>query len=67
MNKIVSLIFLVIYSHYSYSQTEYKIHCDTQRMENWPGVHSFIYGILNDTLIIFGGRIDGLHEKESGF
>jgi len=30
-------------------------------------LHSFSYGRLNDTLIIFGGRNDGIHGKEKGF
>lgn len=48
-------------------QNDYKFHFDTLRNEKWKGLHSFAYGLTNDTLVIIGGRYDGIHEKESGF
>ena len=62
-------IFLCIVVVFStlHSQINFQLKFDTVRVPSWPGIHSFVYGTVGDTIIVIGGRRDGLHEKESGF
>jgi hypothetical protein len=40
---------------------------DTIIIKNWPNIHSFSYATYDNYVLMFGGRKDGLHAKESGF
>lgn len=63
-----TLIFIVLYFYLSGSFiAQFQIIPDTFKVSNWPAIHSFSYGVFDDRVFIFGGRIDGIHEKESGF
>jgi len=49
------------------AQNPWSILVSRRVADSLIALHSFSYGRLNDTLIIFGGRNDGIHGKENGF
>ncbi len=65
INLIIFCIYLISTS--IYSQFNYSVSIDTFRIPNWPNIHSFTYGIVNESIYMFGGRLDGIHDKNSGF
>ncbi|MEO6190280.1 MAG: T9SS type A sorting domain-containing protein [Saprospiraceae bacterium] len=49
------------------AQFSYTFQMDTIRIAEEARLHSFSYGRIGDSLFIFGGRTDGIHDKASGF
>lgn len=49
------------------AQNQWSILAINRTADPLVALHSFGYGRLNDTLLIFGGRNDGIHGKENGF
>ena len=60
-------VFLWINSIAIQAQSTFEFTVDTIRLPDWPALHSFSFGVYQDKVYIFGGRMDGIHEKESGF
>lgn len=63
---LVSLLFLGTVKNLQ-AQLNGSFLIDTLRISSWPSIHSFAFGSLNDQVLLLGGRIDGIHGKESGF
>lgn len=68
MNKL-NLIFVafVLTNWDLVGQFNYKIKIDSSRIHELMRLHSFAYGRLGDTIYVFGGRKDGVHNKAGGF
>ena len=49
------------------AQFSYTFQMDTLRITEEARLHSFTFGQIGDSLFIFGGRTDGIHDKASGF
>ncbi|HRI00277.1 MAG TPA: hypothetical protein PK006_04420 [Saprospiraceae bacterium] len=63
----IILACLFYHSNPLLSQFKISFSFDSIRINGWPGVHSFAYAQRDSEIIIIGGRIDGIHPKESGF
>lgn len=57
----------LLFTGLGHSQGDYDFTLDTFKLSGWPALHSFSYAYYKDKVYMFGGRIDGIHEKESGF
>ncbi len=49
------------------AQFNYRFIIDTIRINEELHLHSFAYGRIENKLLIFGGRKDGIHGKDKGF
>ncbi|MBK9043157.1 MAG: hypothetical protein IPN97_08165 [Saprospiraceae bacterium] len=59
-------IFLLISFSELRAQKNYYFSLYTIRGPNWPSVHSFTFGEWEGKVYMFGGRKNGIHEKNPG-
>jgi len=66
MKKIIlTLAVLTGFSIYAQSPEAFNIEIEPMTITNTPGLHSYTWGMTDDgKWVIFGGRIDGLHERQ---
>lgn len=65
MKIIVAFLFSILIVSSSLSQDQFTVQIEPLEITNAPSVHSFSWGKTSDgKWVIFGGRIDGLHQRQ---
>jgi len=63
--KFFILVFLAVFLKQSFAQFgNYQIAIDSIEIPNLKGVQSYIYGQYDNKILIIGGRLDGLHQRQ---
>ncbi len=60
------LLSLSIITFYSFSQStfNYQIELNPIQIQNFPGIHSYVFAQHSGKWLIIGGRIDGIHARQ---
>lgn len=65
MKKSLFLFFILsLFTTKAQTNFTYEIELEPLTINNLPGMHSFAYGKDGDKVVIFGGRLDGLHARQ---
>jgi len=67
LSVFVGLLLIAGSSVSAQSFEEFSIRIEEQVINEFPGIHSFVFGTHDDYWVIMGGRIDGLHDHRPPF
>jgi len=66
MKKLLSASFFSLFASIAFGQNapSFDVHLEAQTITNLPGIQSYAAGEHDGKWLIFGGRLDGLHQRQ---